>query len=520
MAKFSGKGKQPVRQRGPIRTTTPATTATGGEGFSRDPKSDLFLLALGNFVGENTFHEGAAQRDARFEKLVHQVVADDPSWVARFVPYLRDTMQMRSASVVMAAEYVRAGGPEGRKVVNAACVRADEPGELLAYWLSTYGRPVPMAIRRGLADAVSRLYTERNVIKYDGGTKDMRFGDVVEMVRPKPADTIQAALFRALLERRHRGDASIETIGETLPVLIMDKFLRALPEKQRRSFLRGDPEALNRGAWTWERLSGWLPGGMDAEAWEFVIPQMGYMALLRNLRNFDQAGISDAAKQRIAGILSDPEAVAKSRQFPIRFYSAWTNVQGMEWGPVLEKALDLSLQNVPAFDGKTLIMIDCSGSMMYTPFSANSQVYPWQVASVFGIALAKRGDADVAVYSDNAAFVQVDKNTSVLRGVEKVRQSPAFGGGTRTIQTLAKLYKGHDRVVVLTDEQAFSARHGAHATVDAIKAPIYTFNLAGYKTGHLESGTNNRYTFGGGLTDQAFTILKVLEDRKHGTWPF
>lgn len=518
MAKFSGKGRQPVRQRGPIRTTTPAVTATGGEGFSRDPKSDLFLLALSNFVGENTFHESAQARDDRFQKLVHQVTTDDADWLTRFVPYLRDTMQMRSASIVMAAEYVRAGGPNGRKVVNDACVRADEPAEMLGYWLTNYGRPVPMAIRRGLADAVSRLYTERNVIKYDGQTKDVRMGDVVEMVRPKPQDTQQAALFRALLERRHRGDAAPSTI-ESLTVLSVDKFLRALPEGQRRRFIREDPEALARGAWTWERLSGWLPGGMDAEAWEFVIPQMGYMALLRNLRNFDQAGVSDEVKQRVAAKLSDPEQVAKSRQFPIRFYSAWNNVQGMEWGPVLEKALDLSLQNVPAFGGKSLIMIDCSGSMM-GGYSGRSEVAPWQVASVFGVALAKRGAADVAVYSDNAGFVQVDKNTSVLRGVEKVRQSPAFGGGTRTIQTLAQLYQGHDRVVILTDEQAFSAHRGAHAQVDAITAPIYTFNLMGYKTGHLESGTKNRYTFGGGLTDQAFTILKVLEDRKHGSWPF
>jgi uncharacterized protein with von Willebrand factor type A (vWA) domain len=192
----------------------------------------------------------------------------------------------------------------------------------------------------------------------------------------------------------------------------------------------------------------------------------------------------------------------------------------MQWGPALEKALDLSLQNVPALGGKSLIMIDCSGSMTFHPMTGNSTVYPWQVASVFGVALAKRGDADVAVYSDDAAFVKVDKTTSVLRGVEKVRKSPAFGGGTQTIQTLARLYKGHDRVIVLTDEQAFSAHRGAHDQVDAITAPIYTFNLQGYKTGHLESGTKNRYTFGGGLTDQAFTILKVLEDRKHGTWPF
>ena len=37
---------------------------------------------------------------------------------------------------------------------------------------------------------------------------------------------------------------------------------------------------------------------MDAEAWEAVIPSMGVMALVRNLRNFDQAGIARGGDRR------------------------------------------------------------------------------------------------------------------------------------------------------------------------------------------------------------------------------
>jgi hypothetical protein len=35
------------------------------------------------------------------------------------------------------------------------------------------------------------------------------------------------------------------------------------------------PRALADAGVSWERLSGWLLGGMDAEAWESVIPSMG-----------------------------------------------------------------------------------------------------------------------------------------------------------------------------------------------------------------------------------------------------
>ena len=37
--------------------------------------------------------------------------------------------------------------------------RADEPGELLAYWLAAHGRAVPKPVKRGVADAAVRLYT-------------------------------------------------------------------------------------------------------------------------------------------------------------------------------------------------------------------------------------------------------------------------------------------------------------------------------------------------------------------------
>ena len=39
---------------------------------------------------------------------------------------------------------------------------------MLGYWLSTHGRNVPMPVKRGVADAARRLYTERAALRYDG----------------------------------------------------------------------------------------------------------------------------------------------------------------------------------------------------------------------------------------------------------------------------------------------------------------------------------------------------------------
>ena len=269
MSKFSGTRRRPLRTNlaAPVRTTGRHTlTHEGGLAHVRDPESELFLLAATNMVGEDTFYEGASARDARFVALVHHVTAANPAFVAGLAPYLRTTLLMRSAAVVMAAEYVAAGGPHGRAVVDGVLQRADEPAELLGYWLTTRGRNVPMPIKRGVADAARRLYTERAAVRYDGLSRQVRMADVIELAHPQPRDDGQSALFRWLLDRRHHDDALANV--DRLPVLAAAAALDAVPVDDRRSVLRErGPAALAAAGFSWERLSGWLPGGMDAEAW-------------------------------------------------------------------------------------------------------------------------------------------------------------------------------------------------------------------------------------------------------------
>ncbi|WUI03892.1 hypothetical protein OHR68_19520 [Spirillospora sp. NBC_00431] len=129
-----------------------------------------------NMAGEDTFYKKAGDRDTRFRDLVHRVAVDDPEWMAGFLPWLRNEANMRSAPVVTALEAVHArlaaelhGG--NRQLVSSVIRRADDPGEALAYWTSTYGRSIPKPVKRGIADAVQRLYNERSLLKYDTASK-------------------------------------------------------------------------------------------------------------------------------------------------------------------------------------------------------------------------------------------------------------------------------------------------------------------------------------------------------------
>src|SRR5262245_30995969 len=79
-------------------------TYEGAPGFARDARSELFLLGVANMVGEDTFYEGASDRDERFRQLVRHVALEDADWLGRFVAWLRTEANMRSAPVVAAVE--------------------------------------------------------------------------------------------------------------------------------------------------------------------------------------------------------------------------------------------------------------------------------------------------------------------------------------------------------------------------------------------------------------------------------
>lgn len=519
----------------PVRAVRRALTHEGGPAYARDVKGELFLLAVTNMVGEDTFYEAAGERDERFRELVHAAVAEDADWVARFVPWLRNVANMRSASVVAAVEYVRAGGPFGRRVVDSALARADEPAEVLAYFTSRYGRALPQPLKRGVADAAQRLYTQRAALKYDGLSRAWRMADVLDMTHVKPRDDAQSALFRYLLDRRHGRDDVV--LPDALPMLRANVALQALAVDERRPWVEmaaQDPAVADRLAsagMTWEALSGWLNGPMDRAAWEAVIPSMGYMALLRNLRNFDAAGVGDDVAEKVASKLSDPDEVARSRQFPYRFFSAYQAAPSLRWGYALEKALESATGNIPAFDGRTLALVDTSASMSGRAFSRRSTMTPVTAAALFGVVMAKRGNAvDLHGFADGVFRHRVDHSASVLKEVERfTARVGEVGHGTRIAEALRATYRGHDRVVIVSDMQTFPDSKGpwvrgvAYTTVaaDAVSkwVPVYGFNLGGYRATVLNAGRGNRHEFGG-LNDATFTMLNLLESRASAGWPF
>jgi hypothetical protein len=504
-------------------------TREGAPGYARDPKSELFLLSVSH-LGDGSFYETAAERDGRFTTLVHEVAASDPAWLSRFVPWLRDSAGLRTASVVAAAETARAflaaGRPGGRAVIAAALQRADEPGELLAYWRSRYGRSIPKPVKRGIGDALFRLLGEYPLLKYDTGAHAYRVADVLALVHPgdrkgsaqggKFRGDWQRDLFGYAIDRRYGRDE----VPASLPMIAESQRLRAEAGDNPSVLL--DAARLKAAGMTWEdALSLAGPNVGKQQLWTALVPLLGFTALIRNLRNIDEAGVSDDIAAAAAARIADPEQVRRSRLFPFRFLAAHQAVPSLRWGHALELALNASLGNVPRLRGRTLILVDRSGSM-FGPVSARSGLNRADSAALFGSALAVRAEqADLVEFGTGSQLVlSADAAPGSGQSEALLKMVQRFGslGGTHTADAVRRWYQGHDRVVIVTDEQAWAGRSGADplaAVPDHV--PAYTWNLAGEKFGHGPSGVGFRHTFGG-LTDHSFKMISLLEAGRDANW--
>ena len=579
MSRFNRTTARPATGTSPIVTaTTPGGhTHQGGAGYARDAKSELFLLAVANLVGQDAFYENKTGRDSRFTQLVHTVAVADPAWMARFLPWLRNEANLRTASLVgalEAAHALRAAGynptsaplaplltakasdlnldealekmagdpawkhrtmvvpghvtvtpggglPTIRAMGASVLQRPDEPGEALAYWTARYGRALPMPVKRGVGDAALRLYDERATLKYDTDSHGYRFADVLELTHPGDSKAAsqgrrrrgdwQSYLFGYLLNRRH---GHLTEIPEPLRMLRANAELRGAAAIDPTVLL--DSERLRAAGFTWEDALSLAGSKVDKGAlWTALIPTMGYMATLRNLRNFDETGVSDQVAATVAAMLADPDRVATSRQLPMRFLSAYRAVGSLRWGQALETALNASVNNIPALPGRTLVLVDRSESMFHR-VSADSGLAWADTAALFGAALALRNSdrVDLVQFGTTSEVVRVQRGDSLLRVVnERFRHL----GNTYTAAAVQRWYSAHDRVVIVTDEQAHPGitDPGEHLSP---QLPLYTWNLAGYRMGHTAGGPN-RHTFAG-LTDHAFRMIPLLEAGRSQDWPF
>lgn len=391
---------------------------SGHIAYSMNVRDRLTNMVLTTMFGEPKFYGDTSN------ELVQLASSVDPAFLANLAVYARREMNMRSVSHVLTA--VLASRVDGKKFVRQVCndvvVRPDDMTEILSCYITMFGKPIPNALKKGLADKITD-FNEYSLAKYKGSNKTLKMRDLFRIVHPKAKNSDQNLLFGRV-------------VNDTLETPV-----------------------------TWEtELSA---KGNTREVWENLIEsnQVGYMALLRNLKNIYQAGVSEEHLRIVHSKLANKEEVLKSKQLPFRFYSAYNllsmqNLLTSARLDVLETALENSIENMEQIKGKTLIAIDVSGSMRST-ISSKSEVRCSQIATLFASMANKLcEDAIVVSFDTRLNVLAMSPRGGTISNAEKINVN---GGGTNLGLPLEYLLQNKgmtfDRMIMFSDNEINSGSY-------------------------------------------------------------
>ncbi|HEX8193165.1 MAG TPA: TROVE domain-containing protein [Allosphingosinicella sp.] len=387
------------------------------------PANDLAALRrtiASCLLWEDQFYEDGVAIADRIAALAAKV---DPAALAALAVEARTRMKLRHAPLwllIALMKHDTAGKVDVAGTIADVIRRADEMGELVALYWKDGKRPLPAAMKRGLAKAFGK-FDAYQLAKYDRKAA-VRLKDVLRLVHPKPADEAQGALWK-------------QVVDGTL----------ASPD-------------------TWEVA---LSGGADKkETFERLIREnrLGYLALLRNLRNMDQAGADP-------GLVRDAILARRGAHnvLPFRYVAAARAAPRFE--PALDESLCAAVEAMPVLPGRTIVLVDVSGSMV-VPLSSRSDLSRLDAAA----ALASIVHGDLRVFSFSERVVEVPPRRG-MAGVDAVIRSQAHAS---TYLGAAVAYVNripHDRLIVITDEQS-------HDQVGAAAARhAYMINVASARNG-------------------------------------
>lgn len=390
--------------------TNKTVNKSGHAAYAMKDKAKLVTQVLTTFFGEEKYY---GNNDDELLQTAEKVLNSEPKFVANLARYARKEMHLRSVSHALAAliAHNENGKPFIKEVVADVVERADDITEILACYLGTYGKPVPNGLKKALGAAIGR-FNAYQLSKYNGGNKSVKFRDVLRIAHPRPTSKEQEELFKMVLE-------------DTLPI-----------------------------AERWEtELSA---NGNTTEVWEKLIAEkkLGYMAMLRNLRNLLNA--NPANIDAVYETLADKTQALQSKQLPFRFFSAYREVQPIATSKaldVLETAIEYSIENLPRLKGKTVIAIDTSGSMHAT-ISHRSSVHCEDIARLMAV-LASRICEEYVVYSFDTKLKKV---TFSKKGgiIQTALDIPVCGGGTDLLLPLKQMLADNlyaDRLIMLSDNE-------------------------------------------------------------------
>jgi len=532
-------------------------------------------IAKGGKITSRILDEMGLTEQARdvIQAMKDVAESDNPEDLLIVAAWARDTKQglkLRTTpniALALAAANDRTK-PFVRKYATAIMLRADEPRQVFAAFRHLFSKvekglhkgSLPHCLRKALAEAYAS-YTPYELLKWNS-EESPTHKDVLLMVQGSKK------MPRRRNQQGGKMDGGYPLSKAMFNYIVNGTICDDLPEivKNRETFFKKikkvsevTPELLESAGLTWENVLSHF--GSKKEVWELVVPLMNEMAITRNLRNFEQAGISQATWDLI---YKKCESLKNSVQLPFRFFAAERETTSTDAKTAVSIQCDNAIKNLPDLAGVTVVLVDNSGSATGAVISGKSNLRVSDTGNMLAAVAAKRFGrrAIVGVFGDSLIWVpfnQTDSTISIKKMIDakahvenrqsngalafsQYKKGQGVGGGTETglwwgLHDLTERGVHVDRIVLLSDLCCYTqndvncgvnmnaafGKDGEKATIESLvrryrrkvnpNCHVYSVNLAGYSQSQIDSNDKNHLM--SGWSEQIFSLMADIEGVKN-----
>lgn len=458
-------------------------TEGGGAAQKITPDKMLERALMTTFLWEPSYKNPQNPVANRIADLIPQV---NPHLVLKLAKKAKDDMKLRFTPLFVLRELAKytkgnlkkTNFPYKWKNVNVGSLveeglsdlirRPDELVDFLSLYWSEGKQPIAASVKRGLSKAFNK-FDEYQLAKWNR-RGDIKLRDVLFLTHAKPG--------------KEKEDLFERIANNTLKT----------------------PD-------TWEVA---LSSGADKkQTWERLIREnkIGGSALLRNLRNMVSVGV-------------DKELIEERLRKGVNVALPFEFILAAKHSPSLSKAIEFSmlksLDSKPKLSGKTLLVVDVSGSMGVKLSNRSSMTRKDSAISLAIMCQHICESCDIFITSGDdfkrehatARISKYAEGLSIIEDIEALNDKLGYGG-IFLVQCLSYIegqnYKDYDRVIVITDEQDCDLPSKDPALAPRLGKYNYVINV-----GNKQNGISyrNKWIHIDGWSEKVLDYIALYEEQE------
>jgi len=379
-------------------------THEGGQARRITVEQQLERSVMSCMLFENENYENGQEIS---DRILDLAAACKTKFVADLAVKCRTKFNIRHAPLLLLTSLIKRGGKEVGDAIYNTIGRADEMAELIAmYWKYNPDKGLTKQMKLGISRAFGE-FNQYQLAKYDRKDAQVKLRDVLFLTHPNP----------------NKEKWNVKEREELYKLIANNQ----LPPPN-----------------TWESRLTAGENKKDVFTDLLSTKKLGYMALLRNLRGMNEAGVDHSL---IKDSILNGE---RQNVLPYRFIAAARHA------PMFERELDAAMVKSMAFldqlEGNNVVLVDVSGSME-DRLSGKSDLT--RLDAGCGLAILLSGmckNLRVFTFSNDLVEVPARQGMALADSINRSQRHAS----TKLKLALTELNSkvNYDRIIVITDEQS------------------------------------------------------------------